>query len=142
LIYINKSYLIPDCFDHKMEVKMKSNPLLHDEGFTMIELIAVIIIIGILSSTAVPKFINMSAEAYRARCQANQGAIASAVALNYAKAVLDDPSQAEWMSTVTIDEVEADWFATGVVPVCPTTGEYSLNNGNVVCSVPDHNWNP
>jgi len=121
---------------------MKSSTLRNDSGFTIIELIAVIIVIGILSSTAVPKFINLTDEANRAKCQAHQGAISSAVALNYAKTVVNDPSQANWIENLTFDDVEADWFAHERVPLCPLGGEYTLSDGNVTCSIPEHNWIP
>ncbi len=108
---------------------------LEDQGFTLIELIMVIVIIGILSSTAVPKFINLTESANEAKCAANRGAIASAVTMVYAAIVASDPTQAEWFSTVTYAELSDTMFATGGVPECPTSGSYALNSGNVVCSL-------
>lgn len=53
-------------------------------GFTLIELIAVLVILGILAATAVPKFINLSGEAQVAATDNIAGSIESASALNHA----------------------------------------------------------
>lgn len=121
---------------------MMSNLSRNDKGYTLIEMIATIIIISSLASIAIPKFIDLTDEALKAKCQAFQGAISSAAAMNYALAVLNDPSQADWLENLKIEDVEADWFATGVIPVCPSGGVYTLVNGNVVCSTQDHNRKP
>lgn len=59
-------------------------PQTKQAGFTLIELVMVIVILGILAATALPKFIDLSSDANTAAMKGVTGAISSASAVNYA----------------------------------------------------------
>jgi len=54
------------------------------QGFTLIELVAVIVILGILAAVAVPKFFNLSDQAKQAAMNSTVGSIESASTMNFA----------------------------------------------------------
>nr|WP_272877531.1 MULTISPECIES: prepilin-type N-terminal cleavage/methylation domain-containing protein [Shewanella] len=76
------------------------------QGFTLIELVVVIIILGILAVTAAPKFINLQGDARLSTLNGFKGALQGTNSLVYSKAAIggdEKKASGDWVGTDGVD---------------------------------------
>lgn len=72
-------------------------------GFTLIELVMVIVILGILAATALPKFADLTGDARSASVEGMLGAINSTMAIVHAQALVNNVATSASGDSVTIE---------------------------------------
>jgi MSHA pilin protein MshA len=101
------------------------------KGFTLIELIVVIVILGILAAVALPKFIDLTQEALTASTQGVAGAISSAAAINYG-AFQANSAKATQLNAAGVCGNAASLLTGGALP---TTGSVTYTvTGAATCA--------
>ena len=101
------------------------------QGFTLIELVMVIVILGVLAATAIPKFVDLKTDARQAALDGVKGALSSAAAINYAARSANSSkgnavANCTDVATSMQGGIPADYSITGAVVAV---------NTSVICTV-------
>ena len=114
------------------------------QGFTLVEIMIVVGIIGLLAAIAIPNFVKARSTSQQNACINNMRQINSAVLQWSTETGQAAGSPAPNMNTDLTPYIQLN--ANSSVPLCPANGTYTINNigvvPQVVCSLSTLSANP
>lgn len=108
-----------------------------EQGFTLIEIIAVILLMGLLAFVAVPKYVEMQKLAAAKALQLGTGALASQANVDYANAIMANPEAASsWTggagaAAMTVGDFAGSYTVSGGMVTVTVTGGANEKGSNV-----------
>ena len=121
-------------------IRMRKGHVSARTGFTMVEILVMLLVTAILMSLALPAYLSATADSQAKYCRANMQIIANAVITARIKAHATNYSG--YIGSVSV-ATEPDLFT---LPICPSGGTYTVADGNsndtttfkVSCSASGH----
>lgn len=98
-------------------------------GFTLIELVVVIVLLGILGVTALAKFQDLSGDAQEAANAGIASELSAASSINYAARVLDNTAGVAVTAAAVDCDVLVDGSANSLLAVALPAADYTLTDG-------------
>lgn len=100
------------------------------QGFTLIELVAVIVILGALAVVALPRFVDLQDEAQQAAAEGVAGSLSAGFALNYADYLADTGDHTQVDGTLNGDAPSGDPW-DGILQNADDLADYTVSDCDV-----------
>ncbi len=118
----------------------KNSILANEKGFTLIEIIAVLVILGILSAVAVPKFMDLQEDAREKAAEAAIAEVKARLSMGYGKYLLKNGSEpADIPAVCGANGVnDATILPTTAIGAVPVGADYTVTlaaNGTITVTV-------
>lgn len=110
----------------------------NQNGFTLIELVVVIVVLGVLAAVAVPKFVDLKDDAREAAVKGVAGGLSSGAALNYAAKMAGKTYTAVTTGCADADDLVNGFDAT-TYTLASTAFTGTADGESLTCTLTDNN---